>query len=168
MNETQNVMRLLPENLYNMQKNLSYPTLWIIVILWVILDGVTKILTQIHLAGQNIVLIPWLLSLEYVRNPGIAFWIPLTGLVLKIITMILIFIIIVYYIREERPKYSIQLDIWFAMIISGALWNAWERIFISSVTDMIAVERFAVFNIADSLIFLWVCLVLASYYFAKK
>ena len=168
MSETQNVMRLLPENSPNMQKNLSLIYMWGVVILWVALDALTKIMAQVYLAEQSIVLIPSFLSLEYVRNPGIAFWLPLTGVLLKIITLILIFAIVVYYIREERQKRHIYLDFWFALLIAGALWNAWERIFISSVTDMIAVERFAVFNVADSLIFLWVSVILASYYFAKK
>jgi len=151
-----------------MQKNISSLVLFLIIIVWVGVDALTKILAQIYLAENTLTLIPWFLSLEYVRNPGIAFSLPLTWVFLKIITVILIFMIIVYYIREERPKKNTLLDIWFAMILSGALWNAWERIFISSVTDMIAVERFAVFNIADSLIFLWVSVILASYYFSKK
>ena len=168
LSEILSATRLLPENSYNMQKNLSYPTLWIIVIFWVILDVVTKILAQIYLAGQSIVLIPSFLSLEYVRNPGIAFWIPVTWVILKIITLILIFAIVVYYIHEERQKQNRYLDLWFALLISGALWNAWERVFITSVTDMVAIERFAVFNLADSLIFLWVSVILVSYYFSKK
>ncbi|MCH8518946.1 signal peptidase II [Candidatus Gracilibacteria bacterium] len=133
----------------------------------IVLDALSKILTQIYLAEQSIVLIPGFLSLEYVRNSGIAFSLPLTGILLKIITMILIFVIIVYYIHEERVKKSRFLDIGFALILSGALGNAWERIFIGSVTDMIAVERFAIFNLADSLIFLGACVLIYTYFIKK-
>lgn len=151
-----------------MRKNISPTFIFVLIILWVALDALTKILVQIYLSSETISLIPWFLSLEYVRNPGIAFSLPLTWNLLKIVTLILIFMIIIYYIREERPKKNPLLDIWFAAILSGALWNAWERIFISSVTDMIAVERFAVFNLADSLIFIWACILLYVTFFTKN
>ncbi len=151
-----------------MQKNISPWAFIVTVALWAWLDALTKVLAQIYLARETITLIPWFLSLEYVRNPGIAFSFPLHWNLLKIITVILIFVIILYYIHKERAKKNLLLDIGFVFILSGAIWNAWERIFVRSVTDMIAVERFAVFNVADSLIFLWVSLVLASYYFYKK
>ena len=153
---------------YLMQKNISPIVIFILIIIWVVLDAFTKIWVQIYLSSETISIIPWLLSIEYVRNPGIAFSLPLTWNLLKIVTLILIFVIIIYYIKEERPKKNPLLDIWFAAIFSGALWNAWERIFLSSVTDMIAVERFAVFNLADSLICIWACILLYVTFFTKN
>lgn len=109
-------------------------------------------------------LIPHFLSLQYYQNPGIAFSLPLTGLALKIITCILIFGIFWYYRKHERPKKNILLDGAYVLIFAGALGNAWERIFQGYVTDMIAVEHFAVFNLADSSISIAACVLLWYYY----
>ncbi|MDD3301955.1 MAG: signal peptidase II [Candidatus Gracilibacteria bacterium] len=40
----------------------------------------------------------------------------------------------------------------FVLIISGALGNAWERVFLGRVTDFIGVKYFSVFNLADTYI----------------
>ncbi|MDA9129086.1 signal peptidase II [Candidatus Gracilibacteria bacterium] len=129
----------------------------------ILLDAISK-----HFAfeyfQQAFVIINGLLSFQYVENTGIAFSIPVTGLFLKILTVVLIFGIFWYYWREERPKNSKLLDMSFALIFAGALGNAWERIFIGYVTDFIALERFAVFNLADSYISLGAAGVLWFYY----
>ena len=132
----------------------------------IIIDAISKILAQ-NFWDTEIILIPNFLSLLYVQNTGIAFSIPLTGIALKVITVILIFGIFWYYWKEEKWKKSKVLNWSYSLIFAGALGNAWERIFIWYVTDFISVEYFAVFNLADSYITLWACGIL-WYYWKNK
>lgn len=133
----------------------------------IILDAVTKYYAT-RVFQDEFVIFKNLLSFVYAENIGIAFSIPITGLFLKILTVILIFWIFCYYWREERSKNSQLLDISFALIFAGALGNAWERIFRWYVTDFIAVEHFAIFNLADSYITLWALWILWYYYMEPR
>ncbi len=138
------------------------------IVFLIILDASTKDMAYSLLDDEFIqvpfVIIPWFLSLEYAQNIGIAFSIPITGLFLKILTVVLIFGIFWYYWKEERPKKSPLLNLSFALIFAWALGNAWERIFRWYVTDFIAVEHFAIFNLADSYISLWALWIICYYY----
>ncbi len=126
-------------------------------------DTISKIFAEKHL-DTPIIIIPWIFSLQYYQNPGIAFSFPLTGLALKIITCILIFGIIWYYITQEKHKKNTPVQISYILILAGALGNAWERLFRGYVTDMLSLEYFAVFNFADSYITLWAAFLLFYYW----
>ena len=139
----------------------------IFLILWLIAwDALSKYWASTMLVWA-IPLIPNVLSLEYAQNTGIAFSIPLTWSLLKCITVILIFGIFWYYYREEKKKKSRLLDISYSFIFAGAIGNAWERIFIGHVTDMISLEYFAIFNLAASYISLGAAWIM-YYYFRNK
>lgn len=117
-------------------------------------DIISKYLVSVYLESK--IHIFWdMLFLEFVKNTGIAFSFPITWVLLKIITVVLIFWIILYYIKEEKPKNNTLVDLSFILILSGAVWNALERIFLWEVIDFIWVKYFAVFNIADSYITIW-------------
>lgn len=117
-------------------------------------DIISKYLASVYLESK--IHIFWdMLFLEFVKNTGIAFSFPITWVLLKIITVVLIFWIILYYIKEEKPKNNTLVDLSFILILSGAVWNALERIFLWEVIDFIWVKYFAVFNIADSYITIW-------------
>ncbi len=75
-------------------------------------------------------------------------------------TIILIFGIVYYYIKEEQKKEDKYIDMSFVLILSWALWNAYERIFVGEVIDFIGIKYFSVFNFADIYISLWVALYL--------
>lgn len=126
------------------------------------LDFISKYWAENILSGE-IIIISWVVSFQYAQNIGIAFSIPITWFVLKILTVILISGIIWYYWKEEKWKKSHILDLSYSLIIAWALWNAWERLFRWYVTDMIAVEHFAIFNLADSYITLWAIGILYYY-----
>ncbi|MCD5375479.1 signal peptidase II [Candidatus Gracilibacteria bacterium] len=131
----------------------------------IFLDALSKYWAESILVG-SLSLIPNILSLEYAENIGIAFSIPLTGMLLKTVTVILIFGIFWYYWKEEKKKDSKLLDISYSLIFAGAIGNAWERIFRSYVTDMISLEYFAIFNLADSYITLGAIGII--YYYLKN
>lgn len=140
---------------------------YVFLIIWLIsLDTLSKLFAEQFLRDP-ITLFPSFFSLEYVQNPGIAFSIPLTGMFLKIITLILIFWIIWYYFKEEKQKHSRILNLSYSFVIAGALGNAWERLWRWYVTDFISVEYFSVFNLADSFISIW-AIWLIYYYFTHK
>lgn len=141
---------------------------YLLIIPWLlILDTFTKFWAENSVVQENIMIIPWLLSFEYAQNIGIAFSIPITWWFLKVLTLILIFGIFWYYFTEERSKKNSLLDMSYALIFAGALWNGWERIFRWYVTDFISLEYFAIFNLADSYITLW-ALWIIWYYFQNK
>jgi signal peptidase II len=148
-----------------MQKILHYlKATYIYIVFWLIwIDAVTKIWAE-NLINTQIVLIPGIFSLEYAQNTGIAFSLPLNGIILKVVTVILIFWIFYYYWVQEKPKNSKMLNFWYSLIFAWALWNAWERIFQGYVTDFLSVEYFAIFNLADSYITLWALCIFYFYY----
>ncbi len=130
-----------------MKKNIFYITL----ILWLILDGITKFAAFSYLKSP--ISIAWdFLSFELLFNPGIAFGLTLHHGFLKVLTICLILWIFYYYFTEEREKNSDLVDISFWLILAGAIWNWLERIFRGEVIDFISVQGFSVFNLADSFI----------------
>ena len=131
----------------------------------IILDAITKHLALIFL--QEKINILWdFLYLEYILNDWIAFGINIPFL--KIITIILIFWIFYYYIKESwklkaeswKSNSSKLLTFSFGLILGWAIWNGIERTFFGEVTDFIGVKYFAIFNLADSFIFIWALLYL--------
>ena len=128
-------------------------------------DAISKYWAH-NVLSETISIIPNILSFQYAENTGIAFSIPLTGILLKIITVILIFGIFWYYWKEEKWKKSKWLNVSYTLIFAGAIGNAWERIFRWYVTDMISLEYFAIFNLADSYICIWALGVI--YYYSKN
>lgn len=125
---------------------------YIILILWIALDLITKNLANIYL--QEKINILWdFFYLKFILNPWIAFGIEVYPLLLKIITISLI-IYIFYYYKSERKEIKNKkiLDISFWLILAWAIWNAIERILNSNVIDFIWVKYFSIFNLADSFI----------------
>ena len=120
-----------------------------IIIFWVIIDLVSKYLSTIF-ANEKFPILGDFLYLYHIKNDWIAFSIDIPFL--KIVTIVLILGIFYYYFKEEKHKKSLLLDVSFWLILAGAIWNAIERILYSAVTDLIAVQWFAIFNIADSFI----------------
>jgi len=133
-----------------------------IIIIWIFLDLFTKYLASIYFKDK-IDLIWNFLYLEYIENSWIAFSIAIPLLILKILTIILIFGIFYYYLKEEAKKKSLIIDISFWLILAWAIWNGIERILNSRVIDFIWVTWFSVFNLADSFISIWAVLYILYY-----
>ena len=99
--------------------------------------------------------------LKLVYNPWIAFWIEIPTILLKFITVVFIMYLTYLYFTEKKSSKLEELS--YILIISGAIWNAYWRIWHSEVVDFIWVKYFAVFNLADIYIFLWVCIYIIYY-----
>jgi len=131
------------------------------------LDILTKFLSNIYL--QDKINIIWnFFYLKFIYNYWIAFSIPITWIILKIITIIIITILVYYYITQEKKKNNKLIDYWFILVISWALWNWYERIFNWKVIDFLAINNFSIFNLADVYITLGVLLYLYSLYSDNK
>lgn len=129
------------------------------------LDFSTKYLSNIYLSWKQINLIWSYFYLELHKNTWIAFsiYVPF----LKLITIFIIFFIFFYYIKHEKKKNNFYIDLAFVFILSGALGNARERIFLWSVTDFIWIKFFSILNFADIFINLGVFLYLFTIFLKK-
>ncbi|MCB2288921.1 signal peptidase II [Clostridium sp. CS001] len=129
----------------------------LIIFLGLLLDRLSKLWALSSLKDKNgIVLIKDLFKLEYLENRGAAFGIMQNKLILLSIVTFAIIAGMIYYIIKYKPK-SRFLKISFALIISGALGNLYDRLFYKYVVDFILVHYkdvyyFPTFNIADSLV----------------
>jgi signal peptidase II len=129
----------------------------IIIFLGLILDRLAKVWALSSLKDKNgIILIKDFFKLEYLENKGAAFGILQNKLILLTLVTLLIISGMIYYIIKYKPK-SKFLRISFALIISGALGNLYDRLFYKYVVDFILlhykeVYYFPTFNIADMLV----------------
>jgi len=129
----------------------------LIIFLGLLLDRLSKVWALASLKENNgITLIKDFFKLEYLENRGAAFGILQNKLVLLALVTLLVIAGMIYYIIKYKPK-SKFLRISFAMIISGALGNLYDRLFYKFVVDFILVHYkdiyyFPTFNIADSLV----------------
>ncbi|MFT5871312.1 MAG: signal peptidase II [Clostridium sp.] len=129
----------------------------LIIFLGLLLDRSAKIWALSSLKEKDgIILIKDFFKLEYLENRGAAFGILQNKLMLLALFTLLIVSGMIYYLIVYKPK-SKFLRLSFALIISGALGNLYDRIFYKYVVDFILVHYkevyyFPTFNIADSLV----------------
>ena len=125
----------------------------------IFLDLFTKYLAQKFLQDWSFDLIFWMKFLLKF-NEWIAFSIPITWIFQIILSFVLLGFLIFYVwknwnLNKKLEIFSISLIVWWA------LWNIYERVLFWQVTDFISMfSWFATFNLADSFVFIWVCLAL--------
>lgn len=125
----------------------------------VVLDWVTKILAEKHLAAGPIHLISDWASLRLAYNHGVAFsafnglphWVLGGG-------AIILLAVVLWGLRAlaDKPVGVVSL----ALVSAGGLSNAVDRLLYGRVTDMISVSKWPVFNVADIAISIGVGLLL--------
>ena len=126
----------------------------LIIFLGLLFDRLAKMWALTSLKESNgVILIKDFFKLEYLENRGAAFGILQNKLILLTLVTLLVISGMIYYIIKYKPK-SKFLRISFALIISGALGNLYDRIFYKYVVDFILVHYkevyyFPTFNIAD-------------------
>ena len=136
-----------------MNKKKSYIILSVIIAVGIVLDLLTKIIFAEVLGDvTKIVIIPNLLVFTYVKNTGAAFgMLGNSTWLLIIISIVFIVGFIIYDVFNHSN------NLWYifgmGMIVSGAIGNFIDRIFLGYVRDFISISFFSfVFNIADMLI----------------
>lgn len=128
-----------------------------IIILGIVIDRVTKLLSIKHLKGkESITVIKVFFSFDYVENEGAAFGI-LQGkqYILSVIAGIMVIAMIVYLIKYKPSSKLLKLSL--ALVISGAIGNLIDRLYYKYVVDFISfhykdVYYFPNFNVADILV----------------
>ena len=117
-------------------------------------------LTKFFMIGRGpIDIIPNIFSFTYAENIGVAFSLPLIGTPQKLITVGLIAVLVVLYFRFKAYE-KVLLNLGLALMLGGAIANAYDRFFRGFVIDFIKVGNFPVFNLADSAVTIGVVMIL--------
>lgn len=130
---------------------------FVIVILGLFFDRLTKIWAVKDLKNvDEIVVIKNLFSFQYLENHGAAWGILQNKtILLSIITIVVISFMVVFLIKYKTTSKFLHLS--FALIISGALGNLYDRLFHNYVVDFILLHYkniyyFPTFNLADMMV----------------
>ena len=142
--------------IYNlsMSKKKSYIIFAIVIVLGIVIDLISKVLfaNYFETGGQDITVIPKFFCFTFVKNTGAAFGIfGESTVALTIVSIIFVALFVLYDIFYHSN------NIWYvlgwSMLVSGAIGNFIDRIFLGYVRDFVSIEIFPfVFNIADVLI----------------
>ncbi len=134
-----------------MKKRTSYIIIATVIVVGVILDLVTKhIFANMFSNGrEDIIVIPNFFRFTYLENKGAAYGIfagSTWGLSVVSILFIVGFFVFDYFYHANDWLYALG----FGFIISGAIGNLIDRLFLQYVRDFISIELFSfVFNLAD-------------------
>jgi signal peptidase II len=122
---------------------------WIVTLVILVVDQGIKYLVLTNIATwESIPLIPGVLHLTHVQNPGAAFglladW---TGLFI-VVTLVVVAAAVYYYRWIVTFGWAFQLAL--ALEVGGAVGNMIDRIRFGHVVDFIDLQIWPVFNIAD-------------------
>ncbi len=163
-----------------MKTKLKPAPAYLIMMIIVLADQITKLLVRVNIELYHSV--PVLADifgetflLTHVNNTGAAFSLgfssDMTNRVFFIATTCLALVFIVYLLHHSTHRIQI---VAFGLVMGGALGNLIDRILLGGVTDFINVDfpdfimqRFPIFNVADSSIFIAVCLLIIDLFFIK-
>lgn len=142
--------------LYNIvvKKKKSYIIIAIVIIVGLVLDLVTKLFFAQYFAGgkNDIIVIPEFFRFTFTKNTGAAYGMfgnSTLGLTIISALFIVAFCVYDYFNHSDSIWYCLGIS----FIVSGALGNLVDRIFLGYVRDFISINLFNfVFNIADALI----------------
>jgi len=146
-----------------------------LIITLVTMDQITKIYIKNNFElYETKTVIPGFFNITFVLNPGAAF-----GFLAKLndsyrqtffLTVTFIAIILLIYLMFKEKKYKLRLFS-YSIILSGALGNFIDRIYLGSVIDFldfyIKKYHWPAFNIADSCITVGVFLLFVDIFFQK-
>jgi signal peptidase II len=128
-----------------------------------VVDRVTKALVAANVpTGTERQVLPFL-WITNTHNAGAAFGVAQEGALLLVFLVgsIAVAAGLVYYVA--RTPVSMAAGALLGLIMGGTLGNGYDRLFLHTVTDFIAVHFWPVFNVADSAISVGVVLLLLGY-----
>lgn len=161
----------------------------IIILALVCADQITKIIARIYLQPvHSVQILGDFLRFTYVENPGMAFGIQLSNKPLFNLLSIVAVAVIVFYLFKMRDHHLLRYA--FAVILGGAFGNLIDRFLYGRVVDFIDVEffdinfggakllfleippyqmeRWPVFNIADSAVSIGMVLIILTAILERK
>ncbi|MCD8479289.1 MAG: signal peptidase II [Candidatus Cloacimonetes bacterium] len=160
-----------------MDKINKAPALLVMMII-LVADQFTKVLVRMNMELYHSIpvlekLFGDTFMLTHVNNTGAAFSIGFSSDVVNrvffISTTVLALIFIIYLLYQSTHRIQVLA---FGLVMGGALGNLIDRVLYGGVTDFINVDfpdfimqRFPIFNIADSAIFIAVCLLIIDMFF---
>ncbi len=124
---------------------------YIVTVLLILADQLTKFLTVKYLKPvSTVAVIEGIFSFTYVENKGAAFGILQNARWVFIVATIAAIIAMVWYKRRYNPQGKV-INTSLCLLLSGALGNMIDRIFLGYVVDMLEVTfiDYPVFNVAD-------------------
>ncbi len=117
------------------------------------LDQLTKFLVTKNLfLNQSAPLIKGVFHLTLIHNRGAAFGILKNQSPLFIFASIFVIILIYFSLKNDRQRKRSIYSVSLSLILSGALGNLIDRIFLGYVIDFLDFRIWPVFNVADSAI----------------
>ncbi|POH15715.1 signal peptidase II [Fructilactobacillus sanfranciscensis] len=132
-------------------------------IILLIFDQLIKFQTRINIKlGQEIKIIPKILSFTYLQNTGAAWSFMEGNSIFFLLVAIFAILVFIYLLYKCRNEYFISLGI--ALMLTGTVGNLIDRIKFGFVTDMIKIDfiNFPIFNIADMCLTFGVIILLFS------
>lgn len=133
-------------------------------------DQLTKYLISSNfVTGQTRVIIKGVLSFTYILNEGAAFGIMKGRRIAFILITVIVFAAFFFYFRKYKPTGLLELSAG-ALILSGAVGNLIDRVWLGQVRDFIEVTfiSFPIFNVADCAICVGAVLVIVSAFLDVK
>ncbi len=130
---------------------------YLLLVTVVLLDQATKLAVERFLAlNQKTTVVPGVLSLTYILNPGAAFGI-LEGHTTLILFMAAVLFFLVYVFRRVISGQPAVLRWGLGLALGGAAGNFIDRVRLGKVIDFLALEfwplhNWPVFNLADTAI----------------
>jgi signal peptidase II len=124
--------------------------IYLLALIIVIVDQGLKWLVRTHLAvGHLIPVLPPVLDLYHIQNPGGAFGILQHFRVLFVLVALLVIAVVIYVDYKYRP--SLWTKVGMGLLLGGAIGNFLDRIITGTVTDYmyLAFIHFPIFNLAD-------------------
>lgn len=122
---------------------------YLIVIIWLVLDQVSKYYVMNHFAvGESVPVIQNVFHLTYIINRGAAF-----GMLANqrwfflVVAFILIIVYAIYHKKVNRGPISLRIGS--ALLISGAIGNGIDRYVLHGVVDFFDFRIWPIFNVAD-------------------
>ena len=122
---------------------------YLIVIIWLVLDQVSKYYVMNHFAiGESVSVIQNVFHLTYIINRGAAF-----GMLANqrwfflVVAFILIIVYAIYHKKVNRGPISLRIGS--ALLISGAIGNGIDRYVLHGVVDFFDFRIWPIFNVAD-------------------
>lgn len=150
--------------------------LWVSVLV-IFLDQISKIVIRKFIVlHETIKITPKFFWLTHVENEGAAFSLSFGNPIINRIIFIIVSIIAVILILRLKAKTTLKIEhIIYTLILGGAIGNLIDRVIFGSVTDFIwwdfpdfIMQRWPVFNIADSSIVIAISLIVITSVFHKK
>ena len=134
-----------------MKKRTSYIIIFSIIVVGIVLDLVSKhfFALRFETNSQKIVVIPNLFEFVFVKNTGAAYGIfGESTVMLSVVSILFIIGFVLFDIFNHKIDWLYIFGI--GLILSGAIGNLVDRLFLGYVRDFISIKLFSfVFNLAD-------------------